>query len=238
MGFSPSITPPQGEQDDKNADAEPTPEQSEAQMRRALETLSAGAPARGPAAAAPSFGRPAAKKPAAFTTGAPRKHRFVQDGEVQVVHLSLPKERTREVPQAADNLRAGREAADRALLDAQAMVRGLQTKLAHAEIAVREAEHRYKEQREAATAARAELATVRAQASAADQARVALEQQLADQRASLQAEIDRLKQQAQAAMPAPKPRKPRVKLQAPPETEQEPVKWWLTPKPKRPRKSG
>jgi hypothetical protein len=301
MGLTPTTTQAPGTQaaDEPTSEDELTPEQSEAQMRRALDGLSAGAAPRPAAPAAPTLARPTlaatSRKPQAFTPGPQRKHRFVQDGEVKVVHLSLPKERPREAAAAEAEQRGQRERAERVVQEHQAMLRGLQTKLAHAEIALREALQRANVQAEAANAARAELAAMRAELQTADKARLSLEQRLVDQRAALEAEFDRLRQEAAQVVPAPpppaaevsepvaeasgpaarpraasakprqkaakprqsttkqrpaaakprqttakagkaaaKPRQPRPRPPEPPESEQEPVKWWLNTKPAKP----
>jgi hypothetical protein len=74
------------------------------------------------------------------------RHRFVQDGEVPVTVLSRDQsqaspweERLAAAQKALLNERAQREAADRALGEAQATIRSLQTRLVHAEMAAREA---------------------------------------------------------------------------------------------------
>lgn len=101
------------------------------------------------------------------------RHRFVQDGEVPVVlvnngngNTSAPAPRPAEArshngrpaPTAAEfgAERAQRERAERALQQAQAMIRDLETKLAHAEMARTDAQN-------AARTAKEGLATLRAQ---------------------------------------------------------------------------
>ena len=80
-----------------------------------------------------------------------RRHRFVQDGEVPVVHVSRRAEATGDpLSQGSNRLqaaeaagqaeRAGRERAERALHAAQATMHELQTKLGHAELALAEAQ--------------------------------------------------------------------------------------------------
>ena len=80
-----------------------------------------------------------------------RRHRFVQDGEVPVVHVSRRAEaagdplsqgfnRLQAAEAAGQAERHGRERAERALQAAQATVHELQTKLGHAELALAEAQ--------------------------------------------------------------------------------------------------
>ena len=204
----PSSITPNGEQAISNGDDEMTPEQSEAQMRRALDTLSANTPAKSNSGSIQSFNRPSNQKSPSHTPGyaaaAARKHRFVQDGEVQVVHLPLQKDRPNaERPRDAAPLsgidpRAGQNRPDRALQDAQAAIRGMQTKLAHAEIALSEAVQRANVQAEAVSAARAELQQARAETRLAEQSRLSLEQRLTTLRETLEAEISRLRDEADA----------------------------------------
>ncbi len=107
---------------------------SEDRMRAALQ--SSGSPASssgGSANGAPS-------------SGAPRgRHRFVQDGEVPVTVLNArhrgPEEgraATADLERALATERDARSAAEKALLQAEETIRQLQTRLAHAEIALTE----------------------------------------------------------------------------------------------------
>jgi hypothetical protein len=128
------LTLPRDEENQERDAENGAADQSETRMRRALDMLS------GPSRAGT---RPHGNGPA----GAPRRHRFVQDGEVQVVHVTPHRERVNAFGQPADAApaqsvneeRAARERAERALEVAQVTIRTLQTKLGHAELSLREA---------------------------------------------------------------------------------------------------
>lgn len=120
-------------------------------------------PAR-PSTPRPTQGRPSNDRPS--PNG--HRHRFVQDGEVPVVMVSnggglsrAPAENRTPSSRPATTVdvaaeRSARERAERALRDAQNMIRDLETKLAHAELARTEAVNQAKASRAAAVAAREE----------------------------------------------------------------------------------
>jgi hypothetical protein len=180
-------------------------ESSEMRMRQALERLSGDrstaerhggsdrpfaerqpldrshAPSRPQPAAQPSFGS------GSFSSAGPRRHRYVQDGEVPVVQISTLRDRRREpgaatsstepqvdVGRAALGLeRAARLRAEQALERAQATVHGLETRLGHAEITQREAVEQARAHERRCVSLQAELAQQADQLST-------VEQQLAD----------------------------------------------------------
>ncbi len=95
------------------------------------------------------------------------RHRYVRDGEVPVVHATLGRQPTRPDPsiqqdkallealrQDLERERASREAAERALQESRATLVTLQTRLAHVEMDLQEAQAQVQEQAvaEAATA--------------------------------------------------------------------------------------
>jgi hypothetical protein len=138
--------------------------------------------------------------------GNPRRHRFVQEGEVPVEVMSLPgrgpaapRHRIDETALAAERL--ARDQAERAFHDATERLREVQTKLGHAELARDEAI--------ALAAARAEqLEALRQRLSAA-------EAQLAQQAQQREAPVRK-------AAPKPAEARPRGRQKAP-----QPVKWWI-----------
>jgi hypothetical protein len=133
--------------------------------------------------------------------------RFVKDGEVPVVVLNGARERGADATgpmnrvaaaeAALRNERAARERAERSLQEAVANVQALQTRLAHAELAHREA-----------------LAAERA-------ARERAEQALAEAKATREADAAG----SDARVVTRKPRRVAAKPRS--EREPEPVKWWL-----------
>lgn len=149
---------------------------SEERMRRALEQLGSGSSHSSGQQASGQQGsgqqgsgqRAASRRPARpqpEPQQASRKHRFVQDGEVQVVHVQGRRERAqrtaaqqlfpalaaeaRQAPAPAEQQdglaeeQGRRERTDRALQESQAQAAALQTKLAHAELALDEARARH-----------------------------------------------------------------------------------------------
>ena len=124
--------------------------QDEANMRRALGMLGgAGGKPRSPQAS-PKPNPDRRPSPAPLSSN-PRRHRFVQDGDVPVTVMRRP-EGAPEAPAGASPSnrldavqalltaeRAQRERADRALDEAQGVIRDLRTKLAHMELAREEA---------------------------------------------------------------------------------------------------
>jgi hypothetical protein len=119
---------------------------TEAQMRRALGLHGDGAP------------QPTSTAPAPTPTMGlhPQRRRFVRDGEVVVQHKehsATGETGTNQLAAARQALReqtTAREDAERALADAQAAVRDLQTKLAHERLARDEAVNRAEAARQAA----------------------------------------------------------------------------------------
>jgi hypothetical protein len=109
---------------------------AEEQMRRAL----------GLRDSTPTLQAPPAARPAQNPNASPRPHRrFVRDGEVQVEvvhHEGAGNNQLEAARQAIRTLTAAREQAERQLVDAQATIRDLQTKLAHERIAREEAVQR------------------------------------------------------------------------------------------------
>jgi hypothetical protein len=134
--------------------------------------------------------------------------RFVKDGDVPVVVLtrdrgadaSAPVSRVAAAEAALRTERTARERAERSLHESGAALQALQTRLAHAELAHREA-----------------LAAERA-------AREAAEQALAEARAQLEARPAPAPEEPRAAR---QPRRITATATGNPEREPEPVKWWL-----------
>ena len=245
-------------------------------MRQALDRLSGdrfgGGPSRAQPAAHPASHPGTSHQPSShksgpqtssFSSAGPRRHRYVQDGEVPVVQISPSGGRRRDVASSTpvpsetptDNLRqaiaqerAGRVRAEQAVERAQATIHALETRLGHAEITQREATDLARSH--AAEAARlsgelAELAsllrTSQMEATEALARQRELEYGLAEARYSDDAEPDFV------AEPAPllrvknvKARVAKVAQRIEEAIEPEPVKWWLTPAPvvkRRPRGS-
>ncbi len=153
-----------------------------------------------------------------------RTRRFVKDGEVPVVVLSGSREHGPDAPapvnrlaaaeSALDAERAARERAERSLHEALAAVQHLQTQIAHANLAHREALAAEQRAREAAEQARATAEQACAEATTA--------------REALATELEAIK-----AAPPPEPAPARRARRAQPKAEAEaadeaqPVKWWL-----------
>jgi hypothetical protein len=208
-------------------------------------------------------GRSQPQPSASFGSAAPRRHRYVQDGEVPVVQISSMRDRRPAPPgqpapeppseqmrvQLAQE-RAARQSADHLLERAQAMVHGLETRLGHAEIIQREAVEQARAHAAEVARLQAELAEMATRLQAAEtRAAAARERQQ-----ELEQELEALRSEAvleAAVVPEPpallprvgKPRgrpagRPRVAKVAPPvieAQEPEPVKRWLTPAPKKAR---
>lgn len=240
------LTGPQGQ--DSEQDDAALSEQSEARMRQSLAMLSSSSPQpRGPQHGGPQHG--SSQQSRASNGAAPRRHRFVQDGEVPVVHVSNTRLRDAVQPatppesppddahrQAAEHrLRQ----AERALEAAQSNIRSLQTRLSHAELAQSEAQSRTQAAIATAAALRVQLRDEQAALAAerqalgkADHDRRALQTKLEEARAGIFPALP-------AAAPVPELKrapariaKPRVagpKLPAKPRAAKEPkpVKWWL-----------
>ncbi len=161
------------------------------------------------------------------------KRRFVSEGEVPVTVLPPTGRRTSsEDTERLEAERHAREAAERALAEAQTTIRDLQTRLAHAEIAAREAQaSAAAERRRAEDAAAAEHEA--RQRIEALQAEIASSNQPAPRKtkaprrpASRQASPPPLKQ------PAPLKQKTRQPDRSPPKRSHskvaaKPVKWWV-----------
>ena len=144
----------------------------------------------------------------------PPHTRFVKDGQVPVVKMGA-----RRSPEATESLRqrmaatldalqaerAERAAVERSLVDAQAAIQQLQTKLAHAELAAAEA-----------------LASER---QARLSAEVKLEQTIAEA-ARLDDTVRQRVAKTASTVARPKPGRPK-KVDAKPASEPVPVKWWL-----------
>ncbi|MBN9511602.1 MAG: hypothetical protein J0I21_21140 [Alphaproteobacteria bacterium] len=169
----------------------------EARMRQALGLRDGGSTPRPPQRREPEHGG----------------RRFVKDGDVPVVVLtrdrgadaSAPVSRVAAAEAALRTERTARERAERALHESATALQALQTRLAHAELAHREA-----------------LAAERA-------ARETAEQALAEARALLEARPAPApaEERRPATPPTRVPPKPRRPAAANPEREPEPVKWWL-----------
>jgi hypothetical protein len=191
-------------------------------------------------------------RPSAQFTSDRQKRRFVQDGEVPVVlvngqrgharhaadpRLSAGSPPTNRLEAAETALKAEREArerADRSLIEAQIMIRDLQTKLAHADLARDEA-------REAAQRSETAMA-------AESEAREMAGQALRQAELARDAAVERVREMTLAARPqtvavekavgAPSSGLARTVSRmtnaAPParskKSEPKPVRWWFTPK--------
>lgn len=240
------LTGPEGQ--DSEQDDAALSEQSEARMRQSLAMLSSSNPQpRGPQHGGLQHGSP--QQGRASGGGAPRRHRFVQDGEVPVVHVSntrlrdVPQPATQPEPASDDSHRQAAEQrlrqTERALEAAQGNIRSLQTRLSHAELAQSEANSRTQAAIAAAAALRvqlreeqAALAAERQALNKADHDRRALQGKLEEARAGILPALP-----AVAPTPEPKlapariakPRVARLKPDAKPRAakEPQPVKWWL-----------
>jgi hypothetical protein len=210
-----------------------------------------------------------------FTPSGARRHRFKDDGEVPVVHVAAHRDRSQlgfpggtgagnaapsgrnahfADPHVTEE-RSAREKAERALEAARESVHHLQTRVGHAELALREALGQVEAREQMIASLRMQLSAeqeasllARHEAEHADKLR-------RDAEASLQAKAEQHRQAVQAlkseiaalrasgaaqqtmtfARPAKaparvvKPMKARApKVVLPDEDEQEPVKWWLT----------
>jgi hypothetical protein len=212
------------------------PEDAELRMRRAL-----GLHEQGGAALKPVPEQRAARpNPAAHRApSGESKRRFVQDGEVPVVVVKRGSGQAAvgpgtPMPPSANRLaaseaalaveRAARSRAERALQEALATIRDLQTKLGHAELARHEALQAGAAEAERIAALRAEdvqqLAHLQAALDAERAARQNAEQALREALAARPAKTR--SGQARPAQPAPAP-----KAKAP---EPKPVKWWIKSK--------
>jgi hypothetical protein len=142
-----------------------------------------------------------------------RRHRFVQDGEVPVVHVGRRPEGTGDpLPQGFNRLQAaeaagqaertGRERAERALQAAQAATHELQTKLGHAELALAEAQAQAKSRAAELEALRAADLQREMRLSAAEDGRRSAEQASLAANAALEVERQARRAAEQAAADA------------------------------------
>jgi hypothetical protein len=250
----------QGLDEDVNSPDHSSLQAAEMKMREALGLGGGGrrdsAPARQPQdQPRPTQHRPMGDRP----NGAGHRHRFVQDGEVPVVLVSnaggasspsgaprgggdirAPNPRTATLAADVSAERSGRERAERQFQHAQAIIRDLETKLAHADIARMEAVNGAKVDRTMMLTVREELraqvAQLRDELTAARAAREFAESRLRDALAAQPRWERPTRSERPAAEPAPaKPgRKPRVAAaDKPPRiskravAEPKPVKWWV-----------
>jgi hypothetical protein len=148
---------------DQQAAASSEADHSEDRMRRALEQLGGSSPGR------THHAPPSAHETFATT----RKHRFVQDGDVQVTHVqgrrdrgarsasptpfAAPEAKLNDAQDALAEERGLRQRAERAAQDAQALIATLQTKLGHSEIALSEARDTMQAHAEATSKLQSEL---------------------------------------------------------------------------------
>lgn len=180
---------------------------AEARMRRALGLQGA------------SFGH---STPQRLDRPRPR-HRFVQDGEVPVVILNSPRtpdadpDAQAATHAALEGERAARIKTEQALAEAQATIRSLQAKLAHAELAHAEALAAERSSREQAEAALRDVKAVRT-------------------RTAGHSEVEAAARDARPAMPmasntarsqSARPAKAKPGALAAKAREPQPVKWWL-----------
>jgi hypothetical protein len=255
-------------------------DEAESQMRKALGLLGEGQRHRPD----PERGEQQHRGGDRFSGGLHRR-RFVQDGDIPVTVLrrdqghELPAHRggAATVPPTSSRLQrteaalaaetAAREKAERSLADVQALAHDLQTKIGHAELAKNEAVEALRREREASAQLRTEadawqerLDEALAQVRAAEQAAVAAQDELADERharkvnekslrvaEAAREEAERLVRALSDEAPPPRrtetarrpPVEPEVVAAASrrprivevPATEPEPVKWWLNAKP-------
>jgi hypothetical protein len=197
------------------------------------------------------------------------KRRFVHDGEVPVtlVHGLVSGRREQsdgngarnganaqptnrlEVAEAALAAEiATRERVERGLVEAQATVHDLQTKLGHADLARQEAVETLRRERESTAAVRASLQELEAQVMAARQGQEAAERALAEMREPQTIQFDEVVEEAPrprrgrkprveivaagdtapvAAVPRKGPGRPRS-TETKPAREPKPIRWWLT----------
>ncbi len=170
--------------------------------------------------------------------GAPRRHRFVQEGEVPVEVMSLREHSGRgytpafgfrqrgEDPAALAAERTAREQAERALAEANDRMRELQTKFGHAELARDEALALASRRQTQIEALQTELRDSAAREAAWEAAREAVHEQPAPPAPTVRKAAPKLvvpklaaakTAAAKPAIPRPRGRKPAPK----------PVKWWI-----------
>jgi len=229
----------------------------EERMRRALGLASDGQGRAGQPRPEQSRSKPSASSPVRSSSAPRPRHRFVQDGDVPVALVSRSRPQEADMPAAAPTNRgaieaalhqerAVRDRAERALQEALATVRDLQTKLGHAELAQREASAAAQAARDAADALRAahqerearwheDLTAKRAARAAAEAAPT--------EAVSARTPVERTRRMASVAAPAAAvqgtaaepakalakraPKGTRKASSTPREREPQPVKWWL-----------
>jgi len=139
------------------------------------------------------------------------KRRFVADGEVPVTVLpSSGRRSVVEDTERVDAERHGREAAERSLAEAQHTIRDLQTRLAHAEMALNEAHQSLAAERQ-----RTEEAIT-----ALQQAREQFEAVAVTAKAAPKEIVPKEQKKTRHA--------PAARRGRPPAIEPKPVKWWLS----------
>lgn len=233
-----SLSPP----DDSAARDLPTLQTTEAQMRRALGLGDAGGQRIEQQERPPLAARQAERH-------SPDRHkrRFVRDGEVPVVVVrreqgsdaganhraasvgAPPTNRVEQAEAALRTERDARERAERALIEAQATIRDLQTKVGHAGLARDEASdaaHRAEAERHALEHA-LELAesALQTERLARETAEAALEDALVDREVSEQRVREAVRSHPIRTM-VRKAKAPRAEK---PAREPQPVKWWIQP---------
>lgn len=233
-------------------------EQSETRMRQALERLSGdrlggerGASAPRPQPNPQSGFSPASNfsssSSSSFSSAGPRRHRYVQDGEVPVVQISPSRDRRRDATgpapmaqeppfdhgrAALEQERSARLRAEQGLERAQATIHALETRLGHAEITQNEALEQARSHAALNTQLRSELQdtalklkAAQVEASEAQRRQRDLETELEVSQALFVPEPPPLRARA----PKPASRRAIVRQVAPPADtdEPEPVQWWL-----------
>lgn len=189
----------------------------EANMRRALGMLGGAARQQQPSQARD-------RRPATPLSSTPRRHRFIQDGDVPVTVMRTradgaaepslaangsPVNRLETVQTALAAEHTARERAERALEEAQGVIRDLRTKLAHMELA-----------REEAVAQRNLAEAAQIAEAAADAALPTV-----PAAATVEARVPRASTRAPKRLAVPRPPRP--------EKEPQPVKWWVKPRAKK-----
>ncbi|CUW47478.1 hypothetical protein IFJ82_05705 [Novacetimonas hansenii] len=202
-------------------------EVNEMALRQALERLGKGQDRDKPSSQSPAPRRapqPKRQQQRLPETGA-RRRKFVQDGDVRVEHqnistrptstrtLHIQSDSNGEVEQLRNKLQIEqklRETAERQRHEAQGNLRGLETRIGHAEIMLGEAKNTIAQKNEEILGLKTELYAA-------------------------QAQIDRLKEENAAIRKAritAQPRRATVAVEnvATEEDEDEPVKWWIRKK--------
>ena len=208
-----------------------------------------------------------------FTPSGARRHRFKDDGEVPVVHVATHRDRSQggllgasgagqsalpgrsqPDPHVAED-RAARERAERALESAREAVLHLQTRVGHADLALREALAQVESRDQTIAGLRQQMAEHQSEMTAARRATAQAEEARRNADANAESRIERHRQDLAAvraelaslkeervqnsyvvpprAVVAPARIKPslasaRSQAAAPVEDEDEPVQWWLS----------